>query len=300
MAKLNFENKNKINYGFQEQKTETEVKNYPPNAVVKIPIDQIDPGENIRKTELDETLEELGNSIKQYGQLEPVIVYRKDNKYVIKMGSRRYRASLLVGLETLDCVVENDFKSEQERIIIQALENEQRLDMSPRDRERYLVQLIESGMKEVEVAKALHKTKGWVSEALKAHNIYKENKEIIDSFSEEPNTRDLWTASKLSPEALQEVLNKAKDNGGTKKDFKTELNKALDKGTVKKEAKKESGENTVEAKFNSQELNFSANIKLNSDMKLATVKSSGEDADLNAFIKRQIENYYLNKGYQVD
>ena len=51
-----------------------------------------------RKTFHDASLEELAQSIKERGVLEPIVVRPKDDKYEIVMGERRYRASVMAGV----------------------------------------------------------------------------------------------------------------------------------------------------------------------------------------------------------
>ncbi|MBQ2183483.1 MAG: ParB/RepB/Spo0J family partition protein, partial [Lachnospiraceae bacterium] len=136
------------------------------NSYVEIPIADIELEKNIRDTYSDDSLEELGESIVENGQIQPIVVTPKNGKYVVKVGHRRYKACLLKDVKTVKCLVEDDFTSEKDRIVIQAIENEQRLNLSSRERESYIAKLIDLGMSQTEIAKALHKTKGWVSEAL--------------------------------------------------------------------------------------------------------------------------------------
>ena len=120
MAKLNFANKSV--FGKQEEKNfNIEIND---NSVIDIPIELIDIGENIRDMTTDQELEELGQTIREYGQIEPCIVHQEGERYVIEMGSRRYKACKLEDIPTLKCIVRPKFQSEKERIIIQAIEND--------------------------------------------------------------------------------------------------------------------------------------------------------------------------------
>jgi len=69
-------------------------------------------------------LEELANSIRIHGVLQPIVVVRKSSKFLIVAGERRYRASKLVGLEKVPAVVRE--LSDQNRLELSLIENIQR------------------------------------------------------------------------------------------------------------------------------------------------------------------------------
>ncbi len=71
-----------------------------------------------------EKLEELANSIKIHGVLQPIVVVRKNSKFLIVAGERRYRASKLAGLERVPAVVRE--LSDQNRLELSLIENIQR------------------------------------------------------------------------------------------------------------------------------------------------------------------------------
>ena len=71
-----------------------------------------------------EKLEELASSIKIHGVLQPIVVIRKNSKFLIVAGERRYRASKLAGLEKVPAVVRE--LSDQNRLELSLIENIQR------------------------------------------------------------------------------------------------------------------------------------------------------------------------------
>lgn len=71
-----------------------------------------------------EKLEELANSIRIHGVLQPIVVIRKNSKFLIVAGERRYRASRLAGLERVPAVVRE--LSDQNRLELSLIENIQR------------------------------------------------------------------------------------------------------------------------------------------------------------------------------
>ncbi len=94
-----------------------------------------------RKTFHEETLQELAESIKERGVLEPIVVRPLDDgRYSIIMGERRYRASKIAGLETIPCVIRDC--SDQEAKVDALLENFQREDLNPVERARAIQDLL--------------------------------------------------------------------------------------------------------------------------------------------------------------
>ena len=70
-----------------------------PEKELTLPIDKIEPNPDQPRNQFDEdTLQELADSIKQYGMLQPILVTPKDDFYEIIAGERRWRAAKLAGL----------------------------------------------------------------------------------------------------------------------------------------------------------------------------------------------------------
>ena len=103
---------------FTEEKKETQTVSL--GTIVEIPIELIDIGENIRNVNEDDEskLRQIGESIKADGQIEPCIVYQQGERYIIKAGSRRYKACMLCDVPTLKCIIDKKFNDEKERINI--------------------------------------------------------------------------------------------------------------------------------------------------------------------------------------
>ena len=90
-----------------------------------IVINKDQPRKNFKKEELDE----LANSIKKYGVLQPILVRKlNNNKYQIIAGERRYRASKIAGLKTIPAIIK-DFNDE-ESFNLSIIENIQRENLN--------------------------------------------------------------------------------------------------------------------------------------------------------------------------
>ena len=93
-------------------------------------INEIEPNPDQPRNQFDEdSLQELADSIQQYGVLQPLIVQKKDGYYVIIAGERRWSAAKIAGVDKVPVIV-RDF-DENEIVEIALIENIQRDDLSP-------------------------------------------------------------------------------------------------------------------------------------------------------------------------
>ena len=98
---------------------------YDKSQLKELKISDISPDPEQPRRHFDkEKLEELASSIKIHGVLQPIVVVRKDSKFLIVAGERRYRASKLAGLERVPAVVRE--LSDQNRLELSLIENIQR------------------------------------------------------------------------------------------------------------------------------------------------------------------------------
>lgn len=97
--------------------------------------------EQPRKRFDEEKIEELANSIKQYGIIQPIVVCKKDDYYQIIAGERRWRAAKKAGLKEVPVVVKE--YSEKEIAEISLIENIQREDLNPIEEAKSYKQLID-------------------------------------------------------------------------------------------------------------------------------------------------------------
>ena len=125
------------------------------NQTVNINLSQIKPSSNNhRKTFSDRNLSELAQSIKAQGVLQPIMVQAtEDDMYEIVYGERRYRASLIAGLETIPTVVRENLTSSQS-MEIALTENLQREDISPIEEYKVYEQLMEHNGYDIELLMA--------------------------------------------------------------------------------------------------------------------------------------------------
>lgn len=121
----------------------------------------------------EEKLQELADSIKEHGLLQPILVKPDGNRYHIVAGERRYRASRLAGLDRINCIVKSCTELEMtERALI---ENIQRDDLSPVEEGMAYARLIsEYGMTQEQVAKRVGKARSTITNLLRVTQLPEE------------------------------------------------------------------------------------------------------------------------------
>jgi len=107
-------------------------------AVSKLIVNPFQP----RKIFNEEALQELAESIKEHGIIQPIVVRKKEKKYEIIAGERRFRAAKLAGLKEISAIVKE--MTEQQMMEVAILENLQREDLTPIEEAEAYSSLIEN------------------------------------------------------------------------------------------------------------------------------------------------------------
>ena len=142
------------------------------NIVIKeIKLNEIEPNRNqARKVFEEEALDELAESIKEYGVIQPIIVTKKDGYYEIVAGERRWRASKKAGMKTIPAIVRDD--NTRENMEISLIENVQREDLNPIEKARGLRTLMDGyNLTQEQVAKKIGKSRSVVANSVRLLNL---------------------------------------------------------------------------------------------------------------------------------
>ena len=119
-----------------------------------------------RKTFDEDSLQELSDSIKQVGLIQPILVQDKKDHYEIIAGERRWRASKMAGLKEIPVII-RDY-TEQEIMEISLIENIQREDLNPiEEAQAYKRLLTEFNLKQDEVAERVSKSRAAVTNSIR-------------------------------------------------------------------------------------------------------------------------------------
>lgn len=130
-------------------------------------ITEVEPNrEQPRKTFNQESLEELAESIKTYGVIQPIVVSKKEGYYSIVAGERRWRAAKIAGLEEIPAIIRDD--EEQVNKEIALIENIQREDLNPFEKALGIRHLMEKyGLTQEQVSKKLGKSRSAISNTVR-------------------------------------------------------------------------------------------------------------------------------------
>jgi len=130
-------------------------------------INEVEPNKKQpRKFFNEEALQELSDSIKQHGIVQPLVVAKKDDYFEIIAGERRWRAAKLAGLKEVPVVIKD--YSPQEIMEVALIENIQREDLNPVEEAKAYQNLIkEYNLKQEEVAERVSKSRSAITNSLR-------------------------------------------------------------------------------------------------------------------------------------
>lgn len=147
--------------------------------IVELPIHVIKTApDQPRKIFDNVSLAELAQSIREYGILQPLVVTRSGNDYFLVAGERRLRAAQSIGLAVVPVVIRQT--GDHERLAVALIENIQRVDLNPMELADAYRQLIgEFNITHQQLADKLGKSRPWISNMLRLHNLIPEAKEAL-------------------------------------------------------------------------------------------------------------------------
>lgn len=148
-----------------------------PETIVKIT--KVEPNrEQPRKNFDEDALQELADSIKQFGLLQPILVQDRKDHYEIIAGERRWRAAKLAGLKEVPVIIRN--YTEQEIVEIALIENIQREDLNPiEEAQAYKRLLTEFNLKQDEVAERVSKSRAAVTNSIRLLKLSEEVQQMV-------------------------------------------------------------------------------------------------------------------------
>ena len=146
-------------------------------AVEQIEIGKIDPNKNQPRKVFDETaLNELASSIKIHGIIQPIVLNKVGDRYMIIAGERRWRAAQIAGLKTVPAIIKCYDSRQIKEISI--IENLQREDLNPMEAARAIKELMEEyGWTQEVVADRLGKSRPVIANTIRLLNL---EPEVID------------------------------------------------------------------------------------------------------------------------
>lgn len=151
----------------KHQKEKMEFEGKPGEQVQIVKLTKVEPSREQPRKQFDaDALQELAESIKQFGVLQPLLVQKKEDYYEIIAGERRWRASKLAGLKEVPVIVK-EF-TEQEAVEISLIENIQREDLNPIEEAMAYKRLMEEfHLKQDAIAERVSKSRTAVTNSIR-------------------------------------------------------------------------------------------------------------------------------------
>lgn len=151
----------------KHQKEKMEFEEKPGEQVQIVKLTKVEPSREQPRKQFDaDALQELAESIKQFGVLQPLLVQKKEDYYEIIAGERRWRASKLAGLKEVPVIVK-EF-TEQEAVEISLIENIQREDLNPIEEAMAYKRLMEEfHLKQDAIAERVSKSRTAVTNSMR-------------------------------------------------------------------------------------------------------------------------------------
>ncbi|ALG95346.1 ParB/RepB/Spo0J family partition protein [Campylobacter coli] len=155
------------------------------NQVSLIEISKITPNPfQPRKTFDEAALNELANSIKEHGLIQPIIVLKKNDSFILVAGERRLRATQILGKENILAFVSDSDESKLRELAL--IENIQRENLNPIELANSYKDLIEVyNITQENLAELIHKSRTQITNTLRLLNL-------------DPKTQDLIASGKIS------------------------------------------------------------------------------------------------------
>jgi ParB family chromosome partitioning protein len=160
----------------------------------------------------EESLEELANSIKEKGVIQPVVVYKKDRGegYTLVVGERRLRASIKAGLKKIPAIIKK--LKDKDLIGLAVLENLQREDLNPMELSEALYKMNKKmEMSQEEIGKILGIDRASVSNYIRLKNLDKKTQQaLFDEKISMGHAKVLLQLKEKEKEVffLKEIINK--------------------------------------------------------------------------------------------
>ncbi len=151
------------------------------DGLTRLNLNDIKPNDNQpRKVFHSEKIEDLANSIKEHGVIQPIVVRKTDLGYEIVAGERRWRAAREAGLKEVPCIIRE--LSDEQNMLFAIIENMQREDLNPIEEAEGLEKMIETfGLTQEEVSKSVGKSRPYITNLLRLLKLPKEIQEMISN-----------------------------------------------------------------------------------------------------------------------
>ena len=150
------------------------------DSIRTLRLSQIDPNRSQpRQYFEDDSLDELSDSIRQFGVLQPILVQKKGNRYEIIAGERRWRAARKAGLTEIPAIVRE--YTDQETLELSLIENIQREDLNPIEEAKAFRRLVEEfSLRQEDLAIRVSKSRTAITNSLRLLKLDERVQDMIE------------------------------------------------------------------------------------------------------------------------
>lgn len=215
-------------------------------VIEKLKITEVEPNRNQPRKNFDEeALEELAESIKRYGVIQPIIVVKKDDYYEIVAGERRWRASKKAGLKEIPAIVREGNERKNKEIAL--IENVQREDLNAYEKALGIKELMdEYDLTQQEVSEIIGKSRSSIANTVRLLNLDERVLEFVKQGKlAEGHARTLLAIDDKDKQYQMAV--RMIEKGATVRDFEKNVN--YKKNMKKKDQKYEAIFRDIENSF---------------------------------------------------
>ena len=206
------------------------------DGTLMVKLSKVEPNrEQPRKNFDEDSLQELAESLKQFGMLQPILVQNRGDYYEIIAGERRWRAAKIAGLKEVPVIVRE--LTDQEIVEISLIENIQREDLNPiEEAQAYKRLLTEFHLKQDEVAERVSKSRTAVTNSMRLLKLCDEvQKMVVDDMISTGHARALLAVE--NPEEQYNLAQRIFDEKLSVREVE-KLMKKLQNSNEKKEKQK--------------------------------------------------------------
>ena len=163
----------------KESKAESKEEKREDGKETVVKITMVEPNRKQPRKNFDEdALQELADSIRQFGLIQPILVQDRKDHYEIIAGERRWRAAKIAGLKEVPVIIRN--YSEKEIMEISLIENIQREDLNPIEEAQAYKRLLEEfHLKQDEVAERVSKSRAAVTNSMRLLKLGEEVQQML-------------------------------------------------------------------------------------------------------------------------
>ncbi|MCL2539863.1 MAG: ParB/RepB/Spo0J family partition protein [Firmicutes bacterium] len=211
-------------------------QNFAGERVEILDLNLIDRNEDQPRKNFDkEALEELAESIRQHGVIQPIVVNNAGGRFVIIAGERRYRASKMAGLKKIPAIIKNYTQRQIKEVAL--IENLQREDLNSLEAARAIKRLMEEhGMNQEEVADRIGKSRPAIANTLRLLSLQPEVQAMLEKGKlSAGHARTLVVVSK--PEDQIRLARLATDDKKSVRDLEKIVREYLNPSLAKPKAK---------------------------------------------------------------